>query len=248
MLSALVATNQRACPILAMLSAMPHVRIQSVCATCGELVAHVRAHTPGLLVLDLAVSHGGLDVLERLPPGMPTVVLAASGEQAPRAFDLGVTDFIVKPATCQRIAVAVSRAIHSRRARRLLGDPQDPVSPPRPVPDAPVCGTVTVDGISQLRWVRARGNYVRLHYTDRPPTLLRVPFSVLARSLPSSQFCRIHRSVIVRSIRVRELWEYPRPLAILDDGTELPVSRRLFVEVAARVEGTRLETARLVRT
>jgi DNA-binding LytR/AlgR family response regulator len=211
-------------------------------------VAQVREHTPGLLVLDLAVSPGGLDVLQWLPPGTPTVVVAASGDQAPRAFDLGVTDFIVKPATHERIAVAVNRAIYSRRARRLLGDPLAPGRPSRPVADAPAPGTFTVDGISQLRWVRARGNYVRLHYTDRPPTLVRLPFSVLARSLPPSQFCRIHRSIIVRSMRVCELWEFPRPLAILDDGTELPVSRRLFGEVAARIEGTGLETTRLVRT
>ena len=80
--------------------------------------------------------------------------------------------------------------------------------------------------MSEIDWVEAADNYVRLHVA-RESHLLRETMNSLEKRLDPEQFIRVHRSRIVNIQRVKEL----RPLfrgeydITLKDGTRLETGR-----------------------
>ena len=96
----------------------------------------------------------------------------------------------------------------------------------------PPLGTVKESGrvfflkTSEIHWIEAASNYVRLHVEDRAH-LMRETMKRLEDKLDPGKFLRIHRSTIVNVDAVRELQpmfngEYA---VILKNGTQLSLSR-----------------------
>ena len=87
---------------------------------------------------------------------------------------------------------------------------------------------------SEIDWIEADANYVRLHVSGNSSHLVRLPISKMAAQLDNSQFIRIHRSFIVNVARIRALQPCNSGefIVSLRDGKELPCSRtyRRFVQ------------------
>jgi two-component system LytT family response regulator len=87
-------------------------------------------------------------------------------------------------------------------------------------------GRVRVVKPEEVDWVEAAGNYVRLH-VGREVYLLRGRITALEAQLDPDRFVRIHRSTLVNIDRIQELqpWFHGDYVAVLQDGTQLSVSR-----------------------
>jgi two-component system, LytTR family, response regulator len=88
-------------------------------------------------------------------------------------------------------------------------------------------GRVIFVPVTEIDWIQAAANYVRLYCTGRQPLLFRKPISKFAQQLDNSRFIRIHRSYIVNVSRIRELQPCNSGefIVSLRDGKELPCSR-----------------------
>ena len=80
---------------------------------------------------------------------------------------------------------------------------------------------------SDVDWMEAARNYVRLHVGHRTH-LLRATLGALEQRLDPERFRRVSRSALVNVDRVREVqpWFHGDAVVILDGGTRLPLSRR----------------------
>jgi DNA-binding LytR/AlgR family response regulator len=86
--------------------------------------------------------------------------------------------------------------------------------------------------LSEIDWIEAADYYARIH-TGRRATLIRESMASLERRLDPGQFCRVHRSAIVRLDRVREL-RTPGTggcTVVLVDGRRIPVNRSRLTRV-----------------
>lgn len=148
--------------------------------------------------------HGltGIDVAGRLRRSDPPLVIFATayGHLATEAFDLGVTDYILKPIEADRLTRAIERVrtaiartgVHtaaSRRVEELW------------VPDRGAMLRLAFNSISRIE---AYGDYVRIHSATRA-YLLRQTMSAIEKRLDPSRFMRVHRSAIVRKECIRGL-------------------------------------------
>lgn len=131
-----------------------------------------------------------------------------------RAFEIAASDYLLKPVTEERFALAFQRA-----SGRLQGTPQEDVTkqvlamlgaianPPRQLERFAVRSgehTIFVP-VSEVDWIEAFQNYVRLH--AGPLTyLLHVPMNTIESVLDSNRFLRIHRSHIVNVRHAARLW------------------------------------------
>lgn len=81
--------------------------------------------------------------------------------------------------------------------------------------------------VDRIDRMEAEQNYVGLH-VGSSSYLLRGTLSGLEDRLDRGRFIRIHRSRIVNADRVREIhpWSHGDQLVVLQDGTELLLSRR----------------------
>lgn len=166
------------------------------------------------------------------------VFVTAYEEHAVAAFDLDVTDYVLKPVRPERLGQAL------RRVRETVADPS--VGPQAPVAtSAPAGGHATgpadagderlpveLGGAirfvhrSAVEWVEAHGDYVRLHLPGASH-LVRVPLGTLEERWSAAGFLRIHRSVLVNLARVDEIRSAGGRWSVVTvGGTVLPVSRR----------------------
>jgi DNA-binding LytR/AlgR family response regulator len=184
---------------------------------------------PGLSGLELA---GVLANFSRPPV---VVFVTAHEDKAVAAFDVGATDYLLKPLRRERLDEAVRRVLaapaHTAEA------PADDVDEVVPVELAGVTQLVRRDSIG---WVEADGDYARLHSASGSH-LVRIPLSTLETRWRNFGFQRIHRSYLVALSMVTGLrnTDGGTLVRVRENGTspavELPVSRRQTRELRDRL-------------
>lgn len=186
--------------------------------------AFLDVHMPGLSGLDLARA------VQRFAAPPAIVVVTADEETAVTAFDLDVTDYLLKPVRQERLARAVSRIEAAVAPGRAQHDEDEVVTVTR--------GT-TIRRIyrSDVRYVQAQGDYARLH-TEDDSFLLRIPMTDLCEQWASAGFIRVHRSFLV-NLRVITSVRVGSNPAVTVGTVELPVSRRLLPAVREAFGSTR---------
>lgn len=175
----------------------------------------------------------------------PLVVFVTAHEQhAVDAFAIQAVDYVMKPVSPARLALAVDRLAAALAAR---GAPTQPAEPAPPLVAAAGDGqderiAVELGGVtrfirrSSIRYVRAQGDYVRL-FTGSASHLLRVPLSTLEERWSDDGFVRIHRSTLVNLAHVGQVRQGQGRLSLMlaPDGPELAVARRHVRPVRERV-------------
>jgi two-component system LytT family response regulator len=217
------------------LEAQPDVVLAAECANGFEAVKAVTEHRPDLLFLDVQMPKlNGFEVLELLAGSLDrTAVIFATAydEFALRAFEVHAVDYLLKPYSPERFAEALARA----RAR--LGRESSP-APPRQLAEEARQGRalerilirdgaqVTVLPIDAIDYVEAQDDYIAFHAGGKTH-LKEQTLSELEEALDASRFVRVHRSYIVNVERIArvELYAKDSRVAILRDGSRLPVSR-----------------------
>jgi two-component system LytT family response regulator len=106
----------------ALLAADPEIELVAECSSGEDAVAAVRERGPDLLVLDVQMpGMSGLDVLRALGPDAPPAVIfvTAHDDYAVDAFSVRALDYVLKPFSDERFALAVGRAKEQVRRARM---------------------------------------------------------------------------------------------------------------------------------
>lgn len=205
-----------------------------------ELMLHA---SPDIAFLDVQMPQmDGTQVLAALEPdARPLVVFVTAHDRyALRAFELNAVDYLVKPFDRSRFARAFERArerlrIGASPARydALLADrgPLERVAVRR------VREAVVVE-LSDVIWLEAADNYVRLHQADRSE-LTRRSMAELEGRLNPLRFRRISRSAIVNLLHVRALESIGHGdwMLTLSTGRRLRITRSYREDVIAALGG-----------
>lgn len=213
------------------------VRVVGEAGNAAEAVSAIAKYKPDLVFLDIEMpDRHGFDVIAEVGPGkMPAVVfVTAYDEYAVAAFEASAVDYLLKPFTDERFALALERARRAlqernggdieRRLRDLLG---------KLAPGAIDRFTVRVGNalhmfeVDDIDWVEAEEYYSKLHI-GKLSHLIRQTMASLEEHLPADRFVRIHRSTIVNISRVKTLEPTVQGdcFVVLKDGTRLRMSRR----------------------
>jgi two-component system, LytTR family, response regulator len=212
----------------------PHTDIAIVaqCANGFEAVKAIAETSPDLLFLDVQMPKlDGFEVLELVEPShAPAVIFVTAYDQyAMRAFDAQAVDYLLKPFSAERFERALERARARLGERPALPEIAAQARPSGARPQRIVVkdgARVHVIPIARLDYVTSQDDYVALH-TEGKSYLKQQPIAVVETLLDPACFVRIHRSAIVNLERVARIEPYGKEsrVAILSDGTRLPVSR-----------------------
>jgi DNA-binding LytR/AlgR family response regulator len=193
-----------------------------------EARERLAARPVDLLFLDLNL-HGddGFRLLgEAAAEPFQTIVVSARHDQALRAFEFGVTDFVAKPYDEERLRLAIRRATErdeSMRSRlKYLAVRRGPAIIPVPL-DAVVA-------------IRGADDYSELICRDGSRHLHGKSLRALLHLLPG-HFERVHRSYIVDMRAIESLRAAPggRHVLRLAAGGEIPVGRARFKDLRNRM-------------
>jgi two-component system LytT family response regulator len=225
-----------------------------------EAARAIRELAPDVVLLDIKMPElDGLEVVDAMGHGdsmrMHLVFVTAYDEYAIRAFEVRALDYILKPFDAARLAETLDRVRRQVDLERRSGGlaltrtlPQ--LSAPTTeaeLENAPgqrhlerICirsvGRVQFIRMSDVEWIEAYGNYVRLHAPTEHP-LARHTIRYLAERLDPKQFCRVHRSAIANIERIRQMTptvsgDYVIRMA---SGIRLRLSRSFRAEVVRRL-------------
>ena len=211
------------------------VEIVAECANGFEAVKSIADHKPDLVFLDVQMPKlDGFEVLELIDPSIAVIFVTAYDQYAMRAFDANAVDYLLKPFSQDRFRKALDRV------RQRLGNPapQQKISATelsaaaRP-PEQKLERIVVKDGakvhiipLDKLDYVEAQDDYIALR-SEKKNYLKQQTISSIEAQLDPKRFVRIHRSYIVNLERIARIEPYTKDsrVAVLADGTQLPVSR-----------------------
>ena len=180
-----------------------------------EALTVIEQTRPDVVFLDVEMPEiDGLVVAQQLVGvQQPLVMFVTAYERyAVAAFETRAIDYLLKPVSAGRLAVALDRASELVRKRSaddwherlatMLAD----LGRPRYLERVAIFdrGKWTFVPLEAVDWIEAADNYVQLHVAGRG-LLLREAISSLERRLDPAVFIRIHRRVIVHAGRIREV-------------------------------------------
>ncbi len=212
------------------LSDLPAYEVAGECSNGFEAVKAVAELAPDVLLLDIQMPKlDGFEVLEVLERSLPVVFVTAYDEHALRAFEVHAVDYLLKPFSRERLATALDRA-----CERLGGGPDTEALAGVARPDRGYAERLlTRDGarvhvipVAEIEYIEADDDSVTIHASGSDHHKL-AKISALEAQLDPGLFVRIHRSYILNLDRLDRLELYAKDsrLAILKDGSKLPVSR-----------------------
>jgi two-component system LytT family response regulator len=205
----------------------------------------IREGRPDLVILDVQMPElDGISLLRALDPSeLPVVIfITAHDRYAVNAFEVHALDYLLKPFDDRRFHTALAHAKDRVRQGKLgalrlelldlLAAPAEP--PATAGSDGRYLkrlviksgGRVTLLGVSDIDWIEAEGDYVKVH-AGKAWHLLRETMKHIEGQFDPAQFVRIHRSTIVNVERIKELQPYFKGEYVvkLHDGTSLKLSR-----------------------
>ena len=234
-----------------LLEAERDVEVVGEAASGDDAVEAIRELEPDLLFLDVQMPEmDGFGVIQAVGvEKLPAVIFVTAFDQyAVRAFEVQALDYLLKPFDAERLQGAFARArqhlagngnqnqqqqqqimalLETLAAeRREAGAAARPAERQTDRLMIKSSGRVYFVRVSDIDYVEAAGNYVRLHI-GKDAHLLRETMNGVETRLDPGQFLRIHRSTIVNLDRVKEMqpWFSGEYVVIMKDGTQLKLSR-----------------------
>jgi two-component system, LytTR family, response regulator len=224
------------------LSGMPGFELVAECSNGFEAVKVISRERPDLVLLDIQMPKlDGFEVLELLEPKPAVIFVTAFDEYAVKAFEVHAIDYLLKPFGRERLAEVLEHAVTRLRPG---GSDVDEASPalmrPRSLPLDRILvrndSDVVIIPAAKLDYAEAQDDYVKLTVGEAS-YLKQQTLSELEEQLDGRRFIRVHRSYIINLDRLAkvELYAKDSRVAILRDGTKVPISRTGYAKLRERL-------------
>ena len=228
MIKALIIDDERLArnELRRLLESFPRIQVVAEAANADEALRLIDEHHPDLLFLDIQMpGKTGFELLESIETSVPEVIFTtAYDEYALKAFEHNALDYLLKPIEPQRLAEAIRKVEEhetspAERLEKLLGE-NDQVF----VKDGEKCWFVK---LAKIRLFESMGNYVRLHFDEFKPLILK-SLNALEEKLDEKTFFRANRKHIINLNWVEKIepWFSGGLLVTLKGGDKIEISRR----------------------
>jgi len=160
------------------------------------------------------------------------IFVTAYDQYAMKAFDAHAVDYLLKPFPLERLKTALERA-RQRLGGAGAATQASELSAAARGPGHTLDRVVVKDGtkvhiipLDKLDYVEAQDDYIGLR-SEKRLYLKQQTISNIEAQLDPKRFLRIHRSYIVNLERIARIEPFTKDsrVAVLQDGTQLPVSR-----------------------
>lgn len=218
--------------LVRMLQAFPGIDVIGQADHPNTALALMQESRPEVVFLDIHMPGAtGFDLLERLDYVPRVIFTTAYSEHAIRSFDFHTVDYLLKPISMERLAVAVGKltggpgAEQEGEAHRQELEFNSKVF----IKDGDRCHLVSLDSI---HYIESCKNYVQMFFGDQRAYVKKSLNSLEAR-LPRKFFFRANRQHIVNLqsiVRIEESMNLGYDVT-LTGGKVLEISRRNAIEL-----------------
>jgi two-component system, LytTR family, response regulator len=206
------------------------IEVVAECRNGFEAVRAVNELRPDLLFLDIQMPKlNGFEVLELLDHRPVVVFVTAYDEFALRAFEVHAAEYLLKPFSEERFAAVLDHVFDLLSSRESQPLEQISVAAKRtPLQRVLVReeGNIEVLPVGRIDYVEAQGDFICFATGERK-LRKQQRLAELEEALDPGRFVRVHRSYLLNIDRIERIEPYSKDsrIAILKDGTRLPLSR-----------------------
>ena len=210
------------------------LELVAVCGDAFEALEIIESHPVDLLLSDIQMPEiNGLEFVRSLPFPPAIIFITAHDQYAVNSFELGVTDYLLKPVSFERFLKAANKV------RIQIENQRHPASA---VNNNAYPGYFFIRANNKLvkilykdvYYIESAGDYIKVYTTDLP-LLSYSSMKMIESKLPPGLFVRIHSGYIVSINAVKAV---NGQLLELLNGTCLPIakSRKEHLFSALRIE------------
>ncbi len=220
------------------LSELENWHVVAECSRGDEVLEHVKKYKPQVVFLDIKMPGlNGLVVcqlLQKLERPPVIIFVTAFDAHAIEAFELCALDYLLKPFDDFRFSKTIKRAvgqITDQISQKIQVNQLEKITQgsKREISTLIVrsVGKIQLIRVDDINWLSTAGNYIELHL-DTQVILHRVSLSYLEKHLSQNEFCRIHRTAMVRTSQISEFLTLAESqyAVVLKNGDKINVSLR----------------------
>ena len=219
------------CVLRELLAPHADVEIVAECANGFEAVKAVNDLKPDLLMLDVQMPKlDGFEVLDLIEGDTTVIVVTAYDQYAIRAFEVHAVDYLLKPFSAERLTDALDLARQRIASRARLPEKFSSEARGQHAPLERILirdrADVHVVPVDKVDWIESQDDYVSIRSGGKT-YLKEQTLAELESLLDATAFVRIHRRYVLNLSRLKkiELGAKESRIAILTDGSQLPISR-----------------------
>ncbi|WP_421919171.1 LytR/AlgR family response regulator transcription factor [Marinifilum sp.] len=200
---------------------------------------------PDLVFLDVQMPKlTGFELLELLDKPCNIVFTTAYNEYAIKAFEHNAIDYLLKPFSIDRFISALEKAKDRIAKTNENIDQIEKIKSHNDDSNELINRVVVksrnkidVIAVNKIKYFEAQDDYVMI-YTNEGHYLKQKTMKYFESHLSTSEFCRIHRSYLVRIDQISQLQPYEKDswVVILKSGESLKVSRNGFKLLKKQLE------------
>lgn len=180
-------------------SYMTALNVVATCATAFEAREIILSQPIDLVFLDINMPVlDGISFIKTLKNPPQIIITTAYREHAIPAFDIGASDYLVKPFSLERFMQAidkVSKHLSPEQSISNIGKEFMLIKT-----DSKIFNVKT----TEVLFAEAKGNYTHIFFKDQvlKPKL---SLSAFEQLLPSDEFLRVHRSFIINRTKIKHI-------------------------------------------
>lgn len=192
----------------------------SVFSNGESLMSQLSAGTdPDLLFLDINMpGMSGLEVMRTINGRFPVILTTAYDQYALEGFNYGVTDYLLKPYTMDRLKQAIERV----KPKDVAPEPKLDREPSTAI-EIRVDGRTEVVSFDTIISLESQKDYTELTLTDGRRLRTLATLTSLIEQLPETTFKRVQRSWVVNTQMVQS---YTSTFMIMTNGSRIPIGRK----------------------
>jgi two-component system, LytTR family, response regulator len=213
----------------------PEVNVIGSCTNADEAIEMVKNSEPDLIFLDIAMPvKNGFELLKELKgSNFEVIFVTAHNQFMIEAFHFSAIDYLLKPVEDNLLIDAVNRArkrIEERSGNKnvetFLHNLRQKQSPQKMRLCIPSLKGFQVIELDDILYAESSGNYTNLYFLNKPMVCTSKPMHEYEALLEDAGFVRIHKSILVNLLHVKEYLRGEGGSVILSNGQEVEVSRR----------------------
>lgn len=215
-------------------SKVEQLQLVATCSNAFEAMEALKSNRVDIMLLDIQMPDlTGLELVKSLDKKPAVIFTTAYSEFAVDAFNLAVSDYLLKPFNFPRFFQAINKAIGQvpPRAGNALKPAADTISRSNEFITVKADYKLYKINYDDLLFIEGQHEYVTFHTTQRRITAL-FALKDLEEMLPKDRFVRVHKSYIVSFKHIQDLDK--SDVTVM--GNKIPVGASYREELLARLQ------------
>ena len=213
----------------------PDVSLIGSFTDADEAIRMIKSMEPDLIFLDIAMPvKNGFDLLKELKGfHFEVIFVTAHNQFMIEAFHFSAIDYLLKPVEDNLLVDAVERAKNriteksgSKNVETFLHNLKQKQSPQKMRLCIPSLKGFQVIELDDILYAESSGNYTNLYFANKQMVCTSKPMHEYEKLLEDAGFVRIHKSILVNLLHVKEYLRGEGGSVILSNGHEVEVARR----------------------